>query len=311
MQISPDDIKSGVKTSIARAITLVENERQRVFPLLKKLYAESEFSYLVGITGPPGAGKSSLVEKMVTHWVEEEKVAVIAIDPSSEFSGGALLGDRIRMSSISSHPNVFIRSMATRGYLGGLNPAIFDTVLILSAAGYDRIVIETVGVGQNEIDVVNLADTTMVVTMPEVGDEIQAFKAGLMEAGDIFVLNKADNPRSNRMELVLKQMLDLRGDEAENKFPLLNKTVATTGEGIPEVIKSIKKHREKLQESGEFYHKREKVIKKHILHLLEEKVRNELIDPMLKDKKFSSSLQEVIQKKNDPYSLVEELMSQV
>ncbi len=312
MQISPEDIKGGSKPAIARAITLVENERSEILNLLKKLYAESDIAYLLGVTGPPGAGKSTLVEKMVASWVEAgEEVAVIAIDPSSEFSGGALLGDRIRMDGISSHPNVFIRSMATRGYLGGLNPAIFDTVLVLSAAGYDRIVIETVGVGQNEIDIVNLADTTMVVTMPEVGDEIQAFKAGLMEAGDIFVLNKADNPRVNRMELVLQQMLNRRNNNDDSKFPQLIKTVATSGEGVEEAVNMVEEHRRYLQETGEINRHRKVVLERHILHLLEEKVRNNLITPVMNDEDFSRGLQAVVEKTQDPYSLVEDLLTRI
>jgi len=312
MQVSIDEIRSGHKPAIARAITLVENERRQIWPLLKELFATSELASLVGVTGPPGCGKSTLVEKLVAGWLEEgERIGVIAIDPSSEFSGGALLGDRIRMDGISSEPEVFIRSMATRGYLGGLNPAIFDTVLILSAAGYDRIVIETVGVGQNEIDIVNLADTTLVVTMPEVGDEIQAFKAGLMEAGDIFVLNKADHPRVNRMELVLQQMLELNSSGEEQEFPRLLKTIATRGEGVDEVLEAVGDHRLKLEKSGDIARHRKQVMRRHILHLLEEKVREQLIDPLLQSEDFKQILDQVVKRKADPYSTAEDLLARL
>lgn len=312
MKIDVDKIFAGDEKTVARAISLVENAREDAFELLRKLYLKTDLAYLLGVTGPPGGGKSTLVEKIVARWVDTgEKVAVIAIDPSSEFSGGALLGDRIRMGKIATHPDVFIRSMATRGYLGGLNPAIFDTVLVLSAAGYKRIVIETVGVGQNEIDIVSLADTTLVVTVPEAGDEIQSFKAGLMEAGDLFVLNKSDHATAHRMELILKQMIDLaRSDNSDWQIPLI-KTVATEEEGLDELMEHIGSHKQYLQDSSLELDNKKKVMKNHLIHLLEEGLRNKYIEPLLKETNFDNSINKVIKREIDPYTKVSEWLDNI
>lgn len=295
--------------SIARSISLIENERKKGFELLKKLYGKTDISYLIGITGPPGSGKSTLSDKLVSYWRKTGlRVAVIAIDPTSKFSGGALLGDRIRMSNISSDRGVFIRSMATRGTLGGLNPAIYDTVLLFSAAGYDYILIETVGVGQNEVDIVDLADTTMVVTVPEAGDEIQTFKAGLMEVGDIFVLNKADRPGVDKMELTLEQMINLSDAKKEDWIPPIVKTIAIREDGVDQLIEKVAEHKNHLEEDGLLEYRRDEVMKRQLVNLLEEQVLARLVSPIERSDKFAKKIELIRELKEDPYSAAEELL---
>lgn len=217
-------IKNGDDKELGRAISLLEDNDKLGQQILDRLYGSFSPAYLIGITGPPGSGKSSLIDSLLEGWLKEKKkIAVIAVDPSSRITGGAFLGDRIRMGTISSHDGVFIRSMATRGSTGGLNPAVYDTVLLLSAAGFDMIVIETVGVGQTEIDIVSLADTTVVVSVPEAGDEIQIFKSDLMEVGDIFVLNKSDLPGAAKMEIMIKQLFNLKRNSSSGNNVSIDK----------------------------------------------------------------------------------------
>lgn len=302
-------IKNGDERKIAQAITIIENHRNKGFDLLKKLYRETSLAYLIGITGPPGSGKSTLTDKIVSKWREKGlKVAVIAIDPTSQFSGGALLGDRIRMSNVSTDRGVFIRSMATRGSLGGLNPAIYDTVLLLSAAGYDYILIETVGVGQNEVDIVDLADTTLVVTVPEAGDEIQTFKAGLMEVGDIFVLNKSDRPGVDKMQLTLEQMINLA--DKKGWEPPIVKTVATKKDGIEKLTAKINEHKSYLEESNLLEDYREEVMRRQLVNLLEEKVLARIVNPIKQSTEFEDKMKEIKKAQKDPYTAAEELLKE-
>ncbi len=302
-------IKKGNERKIAQAITIIENQRDKGFELLKKIYEQTSLAYLVGITGPPGSGKSTLTDKIVSQWRKKGlKVAVIAIDPTSQFSGGALLGDRIRMSNVSTDRGVFIRSMATRGSLGGLNPAIYDTVLLLSAAGYDYILIETVGVGQNEVDIVDLADTTLVVTVPEAGDEIQTFKAGLMEVGDIFVLNKSDRPGVQKMELTLEQMINLA--DKKGWEPPIAKTVAIKNDGIKNLANKIEEHKGYLKESNLLENKRVEVMRRQLVNLLEEKVLDRIVNPIKNSKEFNEKISKIKEMKKDPYTSAEELLAE-
>ena len=304
-----EGIKKGNERKIAQAITVIENQRDKGFELLKKLYRETSLAYLVGITGPPGSGKSTLTDKIVSKWREKGlKVAVIAIDPTSKFSGGALLGDRIRMSNVSTDRGVFIRSMATRGSLGGLNPAIYDTILLLSAAGYDYILIETVGVGQNEVDIVDLADTTLVVTVPEAGDEIQTFKAGLMEVGDLFVLNKSDRPGVDKMQLTLEQMINLA--DKKGWEPPIVKTVATKNNGIDKLTTKINEHKSYLEESNLLEDNREEVMRRQLVNLLEEKVLAKIVNPIKQSKEFAAKMKKIKEIKKDPYTAAEELLKE-
>ena len=232
-------IKKGDIKSLARAISFIDNEQQGHEDLLRSLQ-DDRSPKIIGITGPPGAGKSTLVDALIDELIrEEKKVAVLCIDPSSPFNFGALLGDRIRMSKWYTHPNVFIRSLATRGSMGGLSPKIIEITDVIKSAGFDHILVETVGVGQSEIEIAGLAEVTVVVLVPEGGDEVQTMKAGLMEIADIFVINKSDRPDSAIFERSLKLMMAPSFTKNPREVPII-KTTATEKKGIPELYKAIK-----------------------------------------------------------------------
>lgn len=230
--------------AIARAISLIEDEDPSSPGIIAAIFARTGRAYLIGVTGPPGAGKSTLVDRLTSELRRTERtVGVIAVDPTSPFTGGAVLGDRVRMQSHWADPGVFIRSMATRGHLGGLSRATGDAALVLDAAGKDIIIIETVGVGQDEVDIIRTADISLVTLVPGTGDDVQALKAGIMEIADIFVVNKADRDGADRLVSSVEANLALHHYQAQEWRPPILKTVATTGQGIPEVLQEVERFR--------------------------------------------------------------------
>lgn len=240
-------IKQQEQRALARSISCVENEVPGFEDFLSQL--PTGHAAVTGITGPPGAGKSTLVDALIGEWVsKDKKVGVLCVDPSSPFNLGAVLGDRIRMSEWYNHPNVFIRSLATRGALGGLHPHIIDITAVMQAAGFDHIIVETVGVGQSEIEIAGLADTTVVIVVPEAGDEVQTMKAGLMEIADIFVVNKSDRPEADLFVKNLRMMLAPAFHHTKTTIPVI-KTVATTKTGLPELASVIEQHQAEVHHS--------------------------------------------------------------
>lgn len=270
-----DAILSGNKRHITRALSIVENEGEGWVELLSNLYPRSRDSYRIGITGPPGAGKSTVTQQMIRHYrAAGKRVAVIAIDPTSPFTGGAILGDRIRMQSETLDPNVFIRSMASRGSLGGLSAKAQELADILAASGYDIIIFETVGVGQSELDIAKAADTTIVVLVPESGDSIQAMKSGLMEIADIFLMNKSDRDGADQAVAALKTILTFKITHDVMQWnPPVIKTVGMSGEGIAKVGEAIQEHREHSERYGMFLERRKKREEERIIEEVEHRLR--------------------------------------
>jgi LAO/AO transport system kinase len=297
---------SGSRRALAKLISAVENDHALAREMLDALYAKIGNAYRLGITGPPGAGKSTLVDQLAkTIRATGKTIGIIAVDPTSPFTGGALLGDRVRMTDISTDPGVFIRSMATRGSLGGLSQKAQDAADVLDVFGKDFVIFETVGVGQSELDIVEAADTVVVILVPESGDSVQAMKAGLMEIADIFVLNKADRDGAQRAVRELEAILHLRPATPWN--PPVSATVASHGKGIEEVWKRIQEHRDFLLQDERLVAKRKQRLEKKIRELVSRRLKQEFWDEEAR-RLLSQSLDNFQNQKLSPYRIVDELM---
>ncbi len=269
-----ENLSHGNKRIVSRVISLIENDNQKSEELISQIFSKTGNAYRIGITGPPGAGKSTITNQLTKLYASQNKtVGIVAIDPTSPFTGGALLGDRVRMTEIGMNDGVFIRSMASRGSLGGLSRKAVDAGDVLDAAGYDYVIYETVGVGQSELDIVEAADTTVVTLVPESGDSIQALKAGLMEIGDIFALNKSDRPGAETAISSLKSMLQLKFHTENDWIPEVLQTIASENKGIETIAEMIDKHRMFLTETNELSLNRLKQTKKRIEDIVLEKVK--------------------------------------
>ena len=302
-------VRAGDVRAVSRAITAIENHAPDSEALLKNLFPHTGAAYLSGITGAPGTGKSTLVDRLAAHYRKaSQKVGVIAVDPTSPYSGGAILGDRIRMQSHAGDTGIFIRSMATRGFLRGLSRATAEVALVLDAAGKKQILIETVGVGQDEIDIVRLADCVVVVLVPGLGDDIQSMKAGIMEIADIFVLNKADREGSDRLEEQLHAMLSLVMPR-DGWHPPVIRTVATENSGIDVLAAAIEKFRLHFESSGHREKKHQEHWKNRLLGLLESRLLEQVLHGAEGEKKLERLAAEVAQRRKDPFTAVSELLA--
>jgi len=304
-------LREGNPRALARAITMVENRTPESIELLKALFPYSGNALLVGLTGAPGAGKSTLVDQIAREYRKQGKtIGIVAVDPTSPFSGGAILGDRIRMQSHHADAGIYIRSMATRGSLGGLASTTADVATVLDASGRDLVMIETVGVGQDEVDIVRLADVTIVILVPGMGDDVQTIKAGIMEIADIFVINKSDREGAERVEREIRAMQSL-ASRHDDWVPPIVKTVASDGAGITELVQTIEKYREYLQRGGRASQRRAHNWRKRLSEMLRDALFQHVVSSYLDNGKAEQYAAEVAEHKRDPYSLVEELVGEL
>jgi LAO/AO transport system kinase len=293
----------GDRRALARVVTLIENNAPDARPILAELHAHGGKAHVVGMTGSPGAGKSTLVTQLARELRRrEQRIGIVAVDPSSPFTGGALLGDRIRMQELAGDPNVFIRSMASRGSLGGLAAATRDVVRALDAGGFDTIIIETVGAGQAEVEIVRAAQTVVVVTVPGMGDDIQAIKAGILEIADIFVVNKADRPGADQTVAELRMLMSLVAERKEKpwRVPIV-KTSAASGQGVPELADKLAAHLKSLRETGQLASRSGQQARSEMLALLNQALQERIAATVSPDE-WNRLIEEVVNRDRDPYT---------
>jgi LAO/AO transport system kinase len=301
----------GDMRALARAITAVENRTPEAVPLLKALFPHSGRARVIGLTGAPGSGKSTLVDQLAREYRKQQRtVGIIAVDPTSPYTGGAILGDRIRMQSHTGDPGIYIRSMATRGSLGGLARATSDVATVLDASGRDLILIETVGVGQDEVDIVRLADITVVVLVPGMGDDVQSIKAGIMEIADVFVVNKADRAGAERVEREIRAMESMAARK-DNWTPPVVKTIASEGQGIAELAAAIAEYEQFLVQQDLLLGKKIENWHGRLIEMLRDEMLERILREHVSNGEVSAFAAEVAEHKRDPYTLVEQLTGKV
>jgi LAO/AO transport system kinase len=306
-----EKVRAGDIRTIARTITAIEDGAGNTTRLLQQLFPYTGNAKVLGVTGAPGAGKSTLVDQLAREYRKADKtVGIVAVDPTSPYTGGAILGDRIRMQSHHADPGIYIRSMATRGFLGGLARTTADVTSVLDAAGRDIVMVETVGVGQDEVDIVRLADVTVVVLVPGMGDDVQTIKAGIMEIADIFVINKSDREGAERVEREIRNMQTLAGNLREDQWtaPIV-KTVASTGTGIEELVKTIAQYEEHLVAQDLLTKRRASNWRERLVEMLREALLERLMRESFSRGELSSFAAEIAEHKRDPYTLVDDVVA--
>jgi LAO/AO transport system kinase len=310
MRVDVNNLLKSDPRAIARAITQIENDRNGSAELLKSIYPHTGRAFILGVTGAPGSGKSTLVDRLAKFYLHDQgkSVGIVAVDPTSPFSGGAILGDRIRMQNVSLDEKIFIRSMATRGYLGGLSRATHDAVSVLDAAKKDIILVETVGVGQDEIDVVKLAHVNLVLLVPGMGDDIQAIKAGIMEIADVFVINKSDREGVDKIEAQLQAMLSI-SPRPDRWMPPLVRTVATKNEGTAQVVSAVDAYVQFARTSHLFEERRKGNARERLLQLLSEQLVARVVEQQMTAADLDRCVNHIASREIDPYSAVEEIIA--